>query len=95
MLNRGRGGARQRALRAALGHDEPNPPIQLHDLTSALAEELIQLWCWGGISPQLLQKLSAAAKKDMMKVRAHIKDDILSQVGSYLPEEMAGVSKNR
>ena len=76
---KGGGGARQRALAAA---SAPS------GAPSHLVEELVQLWCWGGMSPQTVQKLAAGARKDVLTVQQQTVDFVLDQVRDYVPPEL-------
>eukprot|EP00959_Pyramimonas_sp_CCMP1952_P092511 1936342-Pyramimonas_sp.AAC.1 len=87
MKGRGRrkGGARQKALVAARA-----AAARADGHRSSLAEVLISLWCWGSISPQMVQKLAAAARRDMVQARKDTMDCVMDQVWLYVPDELVG-----
>jgi hypothetical protein len=64
-----RGGERQR--RAQRADDAPEGAPQR---SSALATFLINMWCWGWLSPQVVQQIAMHAQTDIQRVRAEKKD---------------------
>ena len=77
----GHGGVRQKqAQRMAAAAAVAPPQI------SALANFLINMWCWGNLSPQLVQQIAMHAKNDIEYVKRTNKDlsdiNILASLGS-------------
>ena len=47
----------------------------------------MQLWCWGSMSPQTVQKLAAGARRDVLTVQQQTIDFVLDLVRDYVPPE--------